>query len=128
MKQALVLPLLLLAIILAAILHSGRVNTYPIEDSFEKLSVALKGINTALPANTNISIQTVGVSTEIMLFSGCLLAPRCSRGVTSIKMDTVLNICSINTTDSVLSTIKRRGVIWSNKDDQYLYYLTANNR
>jgi hypothetical protein len=126
MKHTVIPLLLLIAIIIATILHSYRKNTYPIEDSFDRLSAGLNNIDRVLPLKTNISIYPVGVPTEVFLFSSYLLAPRCSRGNKNIKLDTVLSICPVGTPDSILHTTMKKKILWSNKDDQYQYYLTSN--
>lgn len=123
MKQTLLLPLLLSVIAVAAMVHSVRVNTYPIEDNFDRLSKGLKNIGDVLPRGTNVSLRPVGMPIEDILFCNFLLAPRCSRGSKEQRLDTALVICSLDTQDSLANMAMGKTVIWANKDDNYKYYL-----
>jgi hypothetical protein len=113
----------MVVVALAALLHASRQNTYPLEDSFDKVTAGLKGIDKVLPQTTNINIDPAGIPAEILFFAGYRLAPRCSETVKEHPADTVLHISAANAPEPAFTAVQK--VIWSAKDDMYRYYLTS---
>ena len=124
MKSTFVLVLVLLAIIVATVLHSFKSITGNEDIVIVEIDKGLNGMYHILPKNANISIKTFDAS---YLLCRYILAYPYATVDKNENLDTVINICSITTKDSVLHSITdRRKVIWSNKDDHYQYFLTCN--
>ena len=127
MRSIVVIPVLLIAVIVAAMLHAGK-NTRSCEDdaNVEKVMTGLTGIDTVLPAHTNVTTQITGVDFTVEIWAGLFLAPRYCINTGNLKTDTILSICAINYSDSVLRSIPGdRKVIRSNKNSFYQFYLTC---
>ena len=132
MKSALVITLIIIAVIVATIVHSAKINHET--DDIDKMASGLKGIEKVLPVNSNISIQSFGVPDQAWLYCRYLLVPRyCVLYKplvdTKGKFDTLLALAPVSATDSLLHVITdNKKIIWEGADQQYKYYLTCNNR
>ena len=127
MKSKLILPLIVIAVIIATLLHQFKSPDYSEDTQIEKLAGGMKYIRYLFSAHKNISINTTDLNGEVYLWSRYLLAPCYCPDAKNVKLDSVLEICKISTPDSAMnSIIGNRIIIWSNKDDLYRYYLTRN--
>ena len=124
MRSIIVIPCLLLAIVIATLLHKSKSDLQT--DDIDKIGILLKGIETTIPESTHISYHAEGVGTDVYLWCRYLLAPRYISLVTGEKLDTVLTICNKEVNDSITERIIRnRKIVSENKDNRFFYILTC---
>ncbi len=127
MKEGIIPILVLLSVLLATAMFNNKINSQ--KDDVDKMEQALKGAKAILPAGTNISFRNIPVKNEQQFWARYTLAP-CYMAFTKHNFDTVLTICQRQLGDSVNNDLTRQQhtTLWSNKDDQYCYYLTTKPR
>lgn len=124
MKSQFILPILLVAIGIACMMHKYKADQQFID--IDLINKGLSGIIQYLPPSSSFTYKAEGVSTDVYLHSRFLLAPRYLSINYKEHFDTVLSISPYNAPDTVVAGITgSRKLIWQNKDDHFAYFLTC---
>ena len=128
MKSSRIYAILLIAIVMAGVLHAKKNNISGEEENIDKMRTGLSEIAKLVPEDRPVALNVLSPNVEIYLWCRYVLAPRYCPPVTQSHSDTVLTVSPQFTSDSALqNAIAGRKILWQNKDELYSYYLTCTN-
>jgi hypothetical protein len=124
MKSRFVLPLVIVAIGIAALLHRYKARHQSTE--IDQIQQGLYPLMRYLPPSASFTYKPEGVSTDVYLYGRFILAPRYLSINYKEHFDTVLSVCPYNVADTTVTRIiGNRKLLGQNRDDHYAYFLTC---
>ncbi len=124
MKSRFVLPLVIVAIGIAALLHRYKARHQSTE--IDVIQKGLQSLVRYLPLSASFTYKPEGVSTDVYLYGRYILAPRYLSINYKEHFDTVLSVCPHNVADTIVTRILgNRRLLGQSKDEHYAYFLTC---
>lgn len=124
MRAGLVCGILAAAVVTATCLYSAKSARE--KSGVESYSVALQSVHKVLSPGVSISLKYVDVDPTVYLWTRYVLAPHYISVYDYEHFDTILLVCRVDASDSVITSITAdKRLLWDHKDEKFHYFLTS---